>query len=276
MINGLVLFAKTGGSTLALEGVVRPVAYHEPRERFRSIMFSRQSEGLLDVSPITDELCYLGDALWDRGLVGDRNHRSYMDCVDLVHGSLPTEAEYARIVRRELGEESRKTTGDKNGEVRTREVPQRNLYEQIYELAKEIKPKFLFFEIRNVSFRHLEQNNARFSEEISNLGYDCRWDTLSAHDVGSPQKRERVYLLARKREGVDVREKAVRIEPHLDRGYAALSEDNPFPDGRILWDDGVVERTPERVAEVKAGIDEVCVPQYREAFLRLTGLKEIV
>ena len=51
------------------------------------------------------------------------------DEIDIIHGSLLTETEYTRIVGRELGRE------------------RGSMYEQIYELAKEIKPKFLFFEM---------------------------------------------------------------------------------------------------------------------------------
>jgi site-specific DNA-cytosine methylase len=175
--------------------------------------------------------------------------------VDIIHGSLPTEAEYARIVRRELGEESG------------------NLYEQIYELAKEIQPKFLFFELRETKLRR-SNSLTPFIHRISELSYDCRWDTLSAYDVGSPQKRERVYLLARKREGT---EKALIQNTNSGGGLYRESFTNSILTGQSQITKfpyvGTVKRTPERLAEVKAGLDEVCVPQYREAFLRLMGLK---
>jgi len=233
MINGLVLFAKTGGSTFALGDIVRPVAYHEIRKAYRNRVLYKGGEGKIGNTPCASKF---------EDLLSD-----YPISVDIIHGSLPTEAEYARIVRRELGEESG------------------NLYEQIYELAKEIQPKFLFFEIQ-ASRRRSSYILDLWGRRLSSLGYDCRWDTLSAYDVGSPQKRERVYLLVRKREGVDGNVSSKR------EGYNTSLDSKREPHDFIGYG-GTVERTPERVAEVKAGLAETCVPQYREAFLRLSGIK---
>jgi site-specific DNA-cytosine methylase len=287
MINGLVLFAKTGGSTLALEDIVRPVAYHEAsserRGRLLCNMDGRQSR--------SKHVCC--DSLHDFYSLIPNSGNAH---IDILHGSLPTEAEYARIVRRELGEESGATarSGGQQGGIDRERVIERlpeNLYEQIYELAKEIKPKFLFFEFRKprrpelvdfVSRCSGKRESSTWDEhrrevvyhslrvKLTELGYDCRWDTLSAHDVGSPQKRERVYLLARKR-GRDT-EKTNTVGEVLQSTVQSIGKSSSYLHGRF----GMVERTPERLAEVKAGIDEVCVPQYREAFLRLTGLKEMI
>lgn len=34
---------------------------------------------------------------------------------------------------------------------------------------------------------------------LANIGYDCRWTTLRASDVGAPHRRERVYIVAIRR-----------------------------------------------------------------------------
>jgi site-specific DNA-cytosine methylase len=227
MINGLVLFKKTGATEYALRELIKPT------------------------------------------VVGDE--------IDIIHGSLPTEAEYARIVRRELGEEQRNKRdsdldrpsadrSDENGSVRRASG---NLYEQIYELAKEIQPKFLFFEIRRSLFK---QGFRGFLQQIIELGYDCRWDTLSAYDVGSPQKRERVYLLARL--GKQNSETVLAGKRERTNADVQFKERLVAVNHSEYGNNRTVKRTPERVAEVEAGLDEVCVPQYREAFLRLVGLKE--
>lgn len=288
MINGLVLFAKTGGTALALEDSVRPVAYYEPYAETREFLFSCMVRGGIPSAPCCDTLNDMRRELRDE----------FKD-IDVVHGSLPTEAEYARLVKRELGEKPRNKTRDRGyksdaGRNNETKVQEENLYEQIYELAKEVQPKFLFFEIRLSDFRRInrfdvkytklagnrnslsEQEresydtlslSGRFVQSLSELGYDCRWDTLSAYDVGSPQKRERIYLLARKR-GRDCREN----KSDMGRGRE-ISTDTFFNPFGKPTDYSGFERTPERMAEVIAGLDEVCVPQYREAFLRLSGLK---
>jgi site-specific DNA-cytosine methylase len=299
MINGLVLFAKTGGTTLALEDIVRPVAYHGDTHNghynLQCFIDKQGSTGLevgtwgfnqqtdLDISFIQED--------WDEKEI------------DIIHGSLPTEAEYARLVKRELEEEPGPDNGRvqeptqadraasrKMGTMAKRSDAEKGLYESIYELAKEIQPKFLFFETRRLGGDELVDVLTRcegrassstwdsvtheiihngFIGKLASLGYDCRWDTLSAYDVGSPQKRERVYLLARKRNDVNQTPSKDILPRDLERGYANNNKVTlPRPKNG-----GTVEGTPERVAEVKAGLDEVCVPQYREAFLRLVGLK---
>lgn len=234
MLNGLVLFAKTGGTTLALEDIVRPTAYHCLGQSDMEILFSRIKDGKVPSNPVTDDIQQLRSTDSRR--------------IDVLHGSLPTEAEYARIVRRELGTEPG------------------NLYEQIYELAKEIKPKFLFFELKRSAYHSSELR--RIVSQLARISYDFRSDPFSAYDVGSPQKRERVYLLARKREGVD--SKVNGIPSNVERG--SMVRVNEIEAYSQFEYDLPNKRTPERVAEVKAGIEEVCVPQYREAFLRLVGL----
>lgn len=249
MLNGLVLFAKTGGSTLALEDIVRPVAYHEPRRQYEKYLLNNLNP------PTIYKTLLLGEPY-----VGFREGEE----ADIIHGSLPTEAEYDRLVKRELGEESR------------------DLYESIYELAKEIQPKFLFFELRPRLWKGDKDSDTSkwgsktFIIKLTRLGYDCRWDTLSAYDVGSPQKRERVYLLARKREEANILLESTNDKQVQSNGRTTVLQKRPFPDNRNITDGGVAKRTPERVAEVKAGIEEICVPQYREAFLRLIGLKDMI
>ncbi len=60
-------------------------------------------------------------------------------------------------------------------------------------LAKEIKPTFLFLEnVAAITSRGLET----VVREITRIGYDCRWTTLSAAEVGAPHIRNRWWLLA--------------------------------------------------------------------------------
>ena len=282
MINGLVLFAKTGGSSLALEGISRTVAYHEPELKMRiDLRFKIEDSDL----PCGEDK--RGFPIIREEFGGKHEFKE----IDIIHGSLPTAAEYARIVKRELGEESRKSkcfkrcAKDGENDRVGQEAESRSLYNEICELAKEIQPTFLFFELRPSEWK---RDNTRkpptwgpteLCIKLTRLGYDCRWDTLSAYDVGSPQKRERVYLLARKRKEVTYGDVQVcRGEQSRTIIRQVLEYTcNSIQDATKLYESkafGTVERTPERVAEVKSGLAEICVPQYREAFLRLAGLKE--
>jgi len=268
MINGLVLFANTGGTTLALKDIVRPAAYHEPRKAYRGLLLSNRFRHAREDQICTDQLADLSEVC---------KVPEQQGLIDILHGSLPTQAEYARLVKRELGEEQRaEKAGGIIRDSKCTEKPfkscRRDLYQQIYELAKEIQPKFLFFEIKpsETKPKQFQRKGSvgiqSLVGKLSEIGYDCRWDTLSAFDVGSPQKRERVYLLARKREEV------IRNSTSAD-SRTGIMEHKGLDDIRTHSD--FLERTPRRLAEVEAGLDEICAPQYREAFLRLSGLNSI-
>ena len=67
------------------------------------------------------------------------------------------------------------------------------LFSEIMRLAQEIKPKFIFLEnvpaIRTRGLDHV-------AEWFASIGYDCRWDIVSASEVGAPHLRKRWFLLA--------------------------------------------------------------------------------
>ena len=67
------------------------------------------------------------------------------------------------------------------------------LFFEIIRLAKEIKPAFLFLEnVPAIRTRGLD----RVIQELTKIGYDCRWTMLSAEDIGANHKRQRWFLLA--------------------------------------------------------------------------------
>jgi DNA-cytosine methyltransferase len=71
------------------------------------------------------------------------------------------------------------------------------LWHHIKRLASEIRCKELFLE--NVAGLFMGGIQTVIGE-LSEMGYDAKWLTLSAADIGSPHQRERVFILARKRE----------------------------------------------------------------------------
>ena len=67
------------------------------------------------------------------------------------------------------------------------------LFFQIMRLVSEIRPPFLFLEnVPAITTRGL----GTVTSEITKAGYDCRWTTRSAAEVGANHRRERWWLLA--------------------------------------------------------------------------------
>ncbi len=73
---------------------------------------------------------------------------------------------------------------------------ERWLWEDIKRLVGEIRPRELFLE--NVTGLFMGGIQI-VTGELSTLGYDAKWITLQAKEVGAPHKRERVFILARSR-----------------------------------------------------------------------------
>ena len=67
------------------------------------------------------------------------------------------------------------------------------LFFEVCRLVKEISPTFVFLEnvpaIRTRGLRTVVR-------ELTDLGYDCRWTSVSAAEVGAPHLRKRWFLLA--------------------------------------------------------------------------------
>lgn len=161
MINGLDLFSGIGGLTLALAPWVRPVAYCESDRYAQAVLLSAQARGDLPRAPIWDDV---------RTLRG-----TDIPPVDIISGGFPCQD--LSVAGAGAG-----LAGERSG-----------LFFEVLRLAKEIKPKFLFLEnVPAIRTRGLSVVGKR----LADLGYDCRWDIVSAADVGAPHVRKRWWLLA--------------------------------------------------------------------------------
>jgi len=162
MLNAIDLFSGYGGITLALKDYSRPIIYCEIEKYCQGIILSRMDEGALSFAPIWDDVATLDGAKL-RGLV------------DIIVGGFPCQD--ISVAGKGVGLE-----GERSG-----------LFFEIVRLAEEIKPTFLFLEnVAAIRTRGLD----RVIEELTEVGYDCRWCMLSAADVGANHKRERWFLLA--------------------------------------------------------------------------------
>ena len=83
---------------------------------------------------------------------------------------------------------------------------ERWLWEDITRLVGEIRPRELFLE--NVSGLFLGGIQVVIGG-LSEMGYDAKWITLQAKEVGAPHQRERVFILAHARSVADTDNKRV-------------------------------------------------------------------
>jgi DNA (cytosine-5)-methyltransferase 1 len=158
---GIDLFTGIGGLTLSLSDWIRPAIYCEIDRYAQSVLLSRMASGQLPIAPIWDDIKTL-------------DVREFRGHIDIIYGGFPCQDISIAGAGRGL-------EGERSG-----------LFFEILRLAEEIKPKFIFLEnVPAISTRGLD----RVAREISALGYDCRWDIVSAAEVGALHKRERWFLL---------------------------------------------------------------------------------
>lgn len=244
-MNGLDLFSGIGGISLALKPWVRTVAYCESDPYAQGVLLSRMRDGTLDVAPIWDDVRTL--------------RCEHLDVsIDIITGGFPCQD--ISIAKK-----------DAEGLEGKRSV----LFFEIVRLARELRPSFLFLEnVPAITLRGLE----RVLLELTALGYDSRWTTLSAGELGAPHLRERWWLLANSmREGLQV-SGSKQIEEEEPRGTPRDSALSVFQDDLWLQSPSVVCRMDDglrpKTHRIRCLGNAVVPLQAQEAFKRLSGIRE--
>jgi DNA (cytosine-5)-methyltransferase 1 len=243
-MTGLDLFSGIGGIGEALSPWVRTVAYCEIEPYARALLFSRMKRGEIDAAPVHVDVMRLGrEALAEIGVPS----------VDFIFGGFPcTDISLA---------------GDRAG---VQEGTRSGLFFQIARLLAELQPKFVMLEnvaaIRSMGI-------GTVARELDEKGYEWRYGVLSAYDIGACHRRDRWWLLGRRKE-------LLECMPRPGGGWPPdPNEDDLF--GVVPgWLDGTWEAGLPRLTEVKEYradrlrlLGNSVVPQCaREAFLRLSGL----
>ncbi len=237
MINGLDLFSGIGGLSLALAPWVRPVAYCEIDKYDQSVLLHQMFRGSIALAPIWDDVCKL--------------HDFNLPPIEIIYGGFPCQD--ISVAGSGAGLE-----GERSG-----------LVFEALRLVREIKPRIVFFE--NVPAIRTRGAEA-ICKVLAREGYDCRWTTISAAEVGAPHTRKRWFLLAyangelhrhRDSESSAVFQEAMERKENGLHGRAWRTEPGV---GRVAH--GI----PFRVDRVK-GLGGAVVPeQAREAFKRLAGI----
>jgi DNA (cytosine-5)-methyltransferase 1 len=262
-VNGLDLFSGIGGISLALRPWVRTVAYCEQDRYAQGVLLSRMSEGKLCMAPIWDDVTTLNGSMLPE--------------IDIIFGGFPCQD--ISVAGRGEG-----LAGERSG-----------LFFEIVRLAEEIKPTFIFLEnVPAIRTRGL----STVGESLDSLGYDCRWTTLSAEEVGAPHLRNRWFLLAknqdpatmqrteiergesdrdteRSKEMAHTNGHALRLKHRGSSGTGGKKENEPF--GRSWWSTEpnvgrMAHGIPNRVDRLRCLGNSVVPLQAREAFKELAGL----
>lgn len=156
------LFSGIGGITLALKKWVKPIAYCEQDKYAQAVLMSSMQNGDIPHAPIWDDVRTLSSKQIDVP-------------IDIIYGGFPCQ--------------DISTAGNGKGLDGERS----GLFFEIMRLSKEIEPKFIFLEnVPAIRTRGLD----KVTKELALAGYDCRWDFVSAEEMGAPHYRNRWFLLA--------------------------------------------------------------------------------
>jgi len=162
VLNAIDLFSGYGGITLALKEYVRPIMYCEIERYCQGILLSRMDDRSIPFAPIWNDVTTINGELF-KGLV------------DIVYGGFPCQD--ISVAGKGAG-----LAGERSG-----------LFKEIVRICKEASPQFIFLE--NVPAIRT-RGAIEVQEAMASIGYDTRWCTLSAAEVGANHKRERWFCLA--------------------------------------------------------------------------------
>ena len=170
-MNGLALFAGYGGLELGIDAAfrgVRTVGYVERESYAAATLVARMEEQTLDQAPIWDDVTTFDGQPW-RGVV------------DIISAGFPCQPFSAAGERRGTDDE-------------------RWLWDDIERILCEVQPRWFIGE--NVS-GFVRLGLEAVLRSFAKLGYDVSWGAFRAEQVGAAHKRERIFILAKRRDGMD-------------------------------------------------------------------------
>lgn len=245
MLNGIDLFSGIGGITRALDELVKPILYCENDKYCQAILLSRMSGNNISRAPIWDDI---------RTLSGMFRPKT----VDIMYGGFPCQDISSAGTGKGL-------EGKRSG-----------LVFEVLRLTKEIKPKFVFLE--NVP-RIRTKGLSIIGKELANLGYDCRWLTLSAQEIGAPHKRERWFLLAHTNNSNRLQSICIQKSDVEEKRPEKQRENEADKFSYATWWEAepefsrVANGIPNQLERHRAMGNAVVPQQARAAFKYLIGLK---
>jgi len=162
---GISLFSGYGGIDLALKDYVRPLLYCDIERYAQAMLLSRMDDGSLPFAPIWNDVTTL-------------DGKQFKRLVDIIYGGFPCQD--LSVAGKGAG-----LAGKRSG-----------LFYEVIRICTEASPTFIFLE--NVPAIRT-RGSLQVQEALASIGYDARWGTLSASEVGANHKRERWFCLAIRR-----------------------------------------------------------------------------
>ncbi len=162
---GLSLCSGIGGLDLGLHLAIpgySTVCYVEIEAYPQDILFARMADGILERAPIWSDLKSFDARVWN-GLV------------DVVHGGYPCQPF--------------SVAGNRAGSA-----DPRHLWPDVARIVRECEPEWCFFE--NVA-GHLTLGFEQVAQDLEEMGYRVTAGLFTAAEVGAPQRRQRLFILAR-------------------------------------------------------------------------------
>ena len=155
-----------GGLELGVSRAIstRVVGYCEREAFAASVLMARMEESALDPAPL-----WVGD-------LREMDAESFAGEVDLYTGGFPCQP-YSQAGKRKASED------------------ERDLWSSIFDHLRIIRPRYAFFENVRGLVSHRE-GLERVLCDLASIGFNARWTTLKAGQVGSPQHRERLFIMA--------------------------------------------------------------------------------
>ncbi len=195
MIKVFEMFAGYGGASFALK---------KAGIEFESVGFSEINKYAID--------CY------------KQNHGdiiNYGDCKNIDPGSLPD----FDLLTGGFPCQSFSTAGKGLGENDIRGT----LYQDIIRIAEIKKPKHILLEnVRGLICKRHEKTFKKILSELDRIGYIVDWRLLNSSNFGTPQKRERVYIICRRKD--------------LGVGFEFPNQSDLIKKAQDLLEHGVIDR----------------------------------
>lgn len=171
------LFTGIGGFVQSLHSDFTPMMYCDSSPIVKQLLIALMNRNVVPQAPIVDDVKNVCEM---REIVADRR-------VDMITAGFPCVG-FSSVGRRKGLSDERSA-----------------LFFYVIRVIEEFKPDYVIFE--NVA-RIVNSNNGddlrRILETMDRAGYDCKWTTCNARDVGLPQLRKRWFCLCTRRGAQDL------------------------------------------------------------------------
>lgn len=147
----------------------RTIGYVEVNDYCQRIISQRIKDGIFDPAPV------FGDV---RDFIFSGAAQEYEGIADVVTAGFPCQP-FSKAGK------NRGANDD------------RNLFPELLRIIRTVRPKHLLLE--NVPNLLAHEYIRTIFGELAALGYDCRWDCISAAACGAPHKRDRLWIFAERR-----------------------------------------------------------------------------